>query len=72
MNEPLDPRTLEALRYARQIHGRNYKAPIRQAWEDGNYHRQCLEDYSSELQSLRNARWGGPAWLEKFQFPKES
>lgn len=43
--------------------GRNYKSAIRLAWMDGNYDRQNLEDWSSQLQRMRNQF--GPSWLVK-------
>jgi hypothetical protein len=54
---------IEALRKARALLGKRYKQAIRQAWFDGNYRAQCLEDLSSQLQRARNTF--GPSWLTR-------
>lgn len=41
--------------------GRNYKQAIRSAWMNGDYSSECLEEWSSQLQQIRNSF--GPTWL---------
>ena len=56
---------IEAVQAAIKAHGRSRaKSAIRQAWLDGNYRNQCLEDHSSTLQNLRN-REGGREALDR-------
>jgi hypothetical protein len=43
--------------------GRGYKRAIRNAWYDGNYRGEGLEDWSGNLQKIRNAF--GPSWLDR-------
>lgn len=50
-----------ALTAAVKIHGRKAKSAIRQAWYNGNYDSQCLGEYSSTLQNLRNRDGGTDA-----------
>lgn len=53
-----------AIRAALRIHGvKKTKSAIRQAWMYGTYRDECLEDYSSVLQNMRN-REGGRRALE--------
>jgi hypothetical protein len=55
---------INAVLDAVKIHGRSRaKSAIRQAWFDGNYSNQCLDQHSSTLQNLRN-RDGGRAALD--------
>lgn len=41
--------------------GRNYKRAIRIAWMNGDYDGECLGEWASSLQRIRNAF--GPTWL---------
>lgn len=52
---------IDVLRLVKQRLGRNYKAAIREAWMTGNYDRERLGQWSSELQRIRNIF--GPSWL---------
>lgn len=52
---------LSVLSRVKQELGRNYKSAIRQAWFDGNYRSQSLEQWASTLQQVRNVF--GPSWL---------
>lgn len=56
---------LNALKAWAKLHGRNWKAPLRDAWMDGNYHGF---DDSHLLQQVRNTF--GPSWLVRFVLPK--
>jgi hypothetical protein len=52
---------LDTLMEVKFKHGRNYKSKIRGAWMNGNYETDSLEEWSRELQQIRNAF--GPSWL---------
>ena len=52
---------LEVLRQVKAKLGRCYKQAIRNAWTDGDYHREYLDEWSGKLQSIRNTF--GPSWL---------
>lgn len=54
---------LEVLATVKARVGRNYKTLIRTAWETGNYSNDCLGEWSSQLQTIRNTF--GPSWLVK-------
>lgn len=49
-----------------KLHGRNWKAPLRDAWMEGDY--QGFHD-SHLLQQVRNTF--GPSWLVRFVLPKD-
>lgn len=61
-----DPEQLAELRAWARRHGRKWKAPLRHAWETGDY--GGFENYGP-LQRVRNQF--GPSWLVRFRFPKE-
>ena len=54
----LTPKEHEAIQCAAFLHGRNFKSAIRQAWYDGGYRRQWLEEHSGTLQRMRNSADG--------------
>lgn len=54
-------KALEILGTVKARLGRNYKAAIRDAWMSGNYHGCGLDEWSSQLQTIRNRL--GPTWL---------
>lgn len=54
---------IEVLRQVKALLGRNYKTAIRNAWMNGNYAGECLNQWSSQLQQIRNTF--GPSWLVK-------
>jgi hypothetical protein len=56
---------LQAILDWAKLYGRNWKAPLRQAWYDGNYHNFLG---SHLLQQVRNTF--GPSWLVRFVLPK--
>lgn len=58
---------MEALKEFARLHGRNWKAPLRQAWYDGNYHGFAGSNF---LQQIRNTF--GPTWLVNFRLSKEA
>jgi hypothetical protein len=55
------PEQIAALREWAAIHGRNWKAPLRDAWMNGDYHGFANSHY---LQQVRNNL--GPSWLVRF------
>ena len=57
MNEPSTEQMI-ALREWARVHGRTWKAALRQAWETGDYGDFAASNY---LQQVRNEF--GPAWL---------
>lgn len=59
------PEQLKALEKFAAIHGRNWKAPLREAWMTGDYDGFKESNY---LQQLRNTL--GPSWLAKFRLAK--
>ncbi len=62
VNENSDiQKAVALLRQIRLLLGRNYKSSIRDAWMTGNYSGHCLDQWSSELQQIRNTL--GPSWL---------
>jgi hypothetical protein len=61
MNKP-NAEQIEALKEWAKLHGRNWKAPLRDAWMDGDYH--GFEN-SHLLQQVRNTF--GPSWLARFR-----
>jgi hypothetical protein len=54
---------LDALQRYAAKHGRRWKSVLRDAWMGLPPH-----DDAGTLRNLRNSH--GPAWLDKFQFPK--
>jgi hypothetical protein len=56
-----EQQALDTLRAVKSALGRNYKSAIRQAWMTGDYRGQLLQDWSSQLQQIRNSF--GPSWL---------
>jgi hypothetical protein len=63
MNEITERDAMTVLRQVRFALGRNYKSKIRDAWMDGNYNRDGLGQWDSQLQRIRNGF--GPSWLVK-------
>lgn len=45
--------------------GRKYKTAIHDAWLSGDYAGECLSEFASELQRIRNTY--GPTWLVNFR-----
>lgn len=50
----LTPQEIAAIKAAVKYHGRKAKSAIRQAWMDGDYRSQLLEDFDNVLHNLRN------------------
>jgi hypothetical protein len=58
---------ISALQAWARLHGRTWKAELRQAWETGNYRGFAAYPY---LQQVRNSC--GPSWLTRFKLPAEA
>jgi hypothetical protein len=55
---------VEALKAWAALYGRNWKAPLRDAWMTGDYGSFQYTDTSALLQQVRNSF--GPSWLVRF------
>lgn len=62
--EELAPELLGALVEAKRVLGKRWKWELAMAWADGGYSRRGLEHVAGLLQSIRNAPWGGPEFLD--------
>ena len=67
MKQTLTPDQLAAIQLWAKLHGRNWKAPLREAWMTGNYDGFGQSNY---LQQVRNTF--GPSWLVSFQLPAKT
>ena len=52
------PEQIAGIQHAIEVHGRNAKIAIRDAWMTGTYHSHGLGDFSSPLQTMRNTEGG--------------
>jgi len=64
MNES---QAIEVLAQVKAKVGRMFKSQIRECWMTGNYRHHCLEQWSSQLQQIRNQF--GPTWLTRVKLP---